>query len=100
MLSLNLTQALPNATVNARNTVRKPKTKPSFVIVNVQHSISVDEIKVEFLNNKAMNANKVTRTTSRATGQPTKLIRVITDSNKHVSAAQTWCQNRWAAIPM
>ena len=80
MLSLNLTQAFPSATVNARNTLPKPKTKPSFVIVNVHHSISVDEIKVELLNNNAMNVNnKVTRITSRATGQPTKLIRVITD---------------------
>ena len=35
-----------------------------------------------------MNINKVTRITSRATGQPTKLIRVITDSNNYVSAAQ------------
>ena len=46
MLTVNLTQAFPNATVNSRNTLPKPKTKPSFVIVNVQHSISVDEIKV------------------------------------------------------
>ena len=88
MLTVNLTQAFPNATVNARNTLPKPKTKPSFVIVNVHHSISVDEIKIELLNNNAMNVNKVTRITSRATGQPTNLIRVITDSNNHVSAAQ------------
>ena len=88
MLSLNLTQAFPNATVNARNTLSKPNTKPSFVIVNVHHSISVDEIKVELLNNNAMNVNKVTRITNRATGKPTKLIPDITDSNNHVSAAQ------------
>ena len=87
-LSLNLTQASPNATVNARNTLPKPKNKPRFVIVNVHHSIIVDELKVELLNNNAMNVNKVTRITSRATGQPTKLIRVITDSNNHVSAAK------------
>ena len=88
MLTVNLTQAFPNATVNARNTLPKPKTKSSFVIVNVHHSISEDEIKAELLNNNAMNVSKVTRITSRATGQPTKLIRVITDSNNHVSAAQ------------
>ena len=88
MLSLNPTQAFPNATVNARNMLPKPKTKPSFVIVNVHHSINVDEIKVELLNNNAMNVNKITRITSRATGQLTKLIRVITDSNNHVSSAQ------------
>ena len=90
MLSLNLTQTFPNATMNARNTLPKPKTKPSFVIVKVHHSISVDEIKVELLNNNAMNVNKVTRITSRATGQPKKLIRVINDSNNHVSAAQKY----------
>ena len=88
MLTVNLTQAFPNATVNARNTFPKPKTKPSFVIVNVHHSISEDQIKAELLNNNAMNVSKVTRITSRATGQPTKLIRVLTDSNNHVSAAQ------------
>ena len=35
-----------------------------------------------------MIVSKVTQTTSRATGQPTKLIRVITDSNNHVGTAQ------------
>ena len=65
-----------------------PKTEPSFVIVNVHHSINEDEKKAELENNNAMNVSKVTRITSRATGQPTKLIRVITDSNNHVSAAQ------------
>ena len=88
MLTVKLTQAFPNATVDVRNTLPKPKTKPTFVIVNVHHNISEDEIKAELLNNNAMNVSKITRITSRATGQPTKLIRVITDSNNHVSAAQ------------
>ena len=88
MLTVNLTQAFPNATVNARITLPKPKTKPCFVIVNVHHSISEDGIKAELLNNNAMNVSKVTRITSRATGQPTKLIRVLTGSNNHLSAAQ------------
>ena len=88
MLSLNLTQAFPNATVKATNTLPKPNTKPSFVNVNVHPNICEDEIKAELLNNNAMNFSKVTRITSRATGQPTNLIRVITDSNNHVSAAQ------------
>ena len=78
----------PNAKVNARNTLPKPKTKPSFVIVNVRHSITEDEVKEELLNNNAINATKVSRITSRATGQPTKLIRVITESNNQVNAAQ------------
>ena len=89
MLSLNLNQAFPNAKVNARNTLPKPKTKPSFVIVvNVHHSITEDEVKEELLNNNAINATEVSRITSRATGQPTKLICVITDSNNQVNAAQ------------
>ena len=88
MLSLNLNQAFPNAKMNARNTLPKPKTKPSFVIVNVHHSITEDEVKEELLNNNAMNVTKVSRITSRATGQPTKLIRVITESNNQVNAAQ------------
>ena len=28
----------------------KPKTKPSFVIINVHHSITEDEVKQELLN--------------------------------------------------
>ena len=88
MLSLNLNQAFPNAKVNARNTLPKPKTKPSFVIVNVHHSITEDEVKEELLNNNVMNVIKVSRITSRATGQPTKLISVITESNNQVNAAQ------------
>ena len=97
MLSLNLNQAFPNAKVNARNTLPKPKTKPGFVIVNVHNSITEDDLKEELLNNNAMNATKVSRITSRATGQPTKLIRVIAESNNQVN---TWCQDRLAAIPV
>ena len=48
--------------VSARNTFSNPKTKPRFVIVNV--------------------------ITSRAIGQPTKLIPVISESNSQVNAAQ------------
>ena len=88
MLSLNLNQAFPNAKMNARNTLPNPKTKPSFVIVNVRHSITEDEVKEELLTNNAINATKVSRITSRATGQPTKLTRLITESNNQVNAAQ------------
>ena len=88
MLSLNLNQAFPNAKVNAKNTHPKPKTKSSFVIVIVHWSITEDEVKEEILNNNAINVTKVSRITSRATGQPTKLIRVITESNNQVNAAQ------------
>ena len=44
-------------------------------------------MKKEPINNNAMNVIKVLRITSRATGKPTKLICVITDSSNHVTAA-------------
>ena len=72
---------------NARNTLPKANTKPSFVIVNVHHSIQENELKEELLNNSAMNVIKVLRIKSRATGKPMKLIRVITDWSNHVTAA-------------
>ena len=89
MLSLNLNQAFPNAKVIAKNTHPKLKTKPSFDIVNFHHSITEDQVKEELFNNNAMDVTKVSRIISRATGQPTKLIRVITESNNQVNAAQT-----------
>ena len=55
MLSLNLNQAFPNAKVNARNTLLIPKTKSSFVILNVHHSITEDEVKEELLINNGVN---------------------------------------------
>ena len=83
----NLQLVFPNTSVNARNTLPKAKTKPSFVIVNVHHGIQENEMKQELLNNNAMNVIKVLRITSRATGKPTKLIRLITDCSNHVTAA-------------
>ena len=65
----------------------KAKAKHSFVIANVHYSIQENEVKEELLNNNAMNAIKVLRITSRATGKPTKLIRVLTDCSNHVTAA-------------
>ena len=88
MLSLNLNQSFPNAKPNVRNTLHEPKTKPSSVIANVHHSITEDEVKEELLNNNAMNVTKATRITSQATGQPTKLIRVSTESNNQDNAAE------------
>ena len=87
MNTSNLQLVFPNTSVNARNTLPKAKTKPSFVIVNVHHSIQENEVKEELLNNNAMNVIKVLRITSRANGKPTKLIRVITDCSNHVKAA-------------
>ena len=88
MLSLNLNQGFPNAKVNARNTIPEPKTQLCFAIVNVLCSITEDEVKEYLLYNNALNVTKVSRITSRASGQPTKLIRVITESNNQVKAAQ------------
>ena len=88
MSSINLQQVFPNAIVNAINTLLKAKSKPSFVIVNVHHSIQEDEIKEELLSNSRMNVVKVSMIVSRASGKLTKLIRVTTDSTNHVSAAQ------------
>ena len=48
-------------------------------------------MKEELLNNNAMNVIKVLRITSRATGKPKKLIRVITDCSNHVTAAIKHC---------
>ena len=87
MNASNLQLVFPNTSINARNTLPKVKSKPSFVIVNIHQSIQENEVKEELLNNNAMNVIKVLRITSRATGKPTKLIRVITDSSNHVAAA-------------
>ena len=87
MNASNLQLVFPNTSVNARNTLPKAKTKPSFVIANVHHSIQEKEVKEEFLNINALNVIKVLRITSRASGKPTKLIRVMTDCSNHVTAA-------------
>ena len=82
--SNNLQPVFPNT---SENTLPKAKSKPSFVIVNVHHSVQENEVKEERLKNSAMNVIMVLRITSRATGKPTKLIRVITDCSSHVTAA-------------
>ena len=87
MNTSNLKLVFPNTSVNARNSLPKAKTKPSFVIVNVHHSLQEYEVKEEILNNNAMNVIKVLLITSRATGKPSKLIRVITDCSNQVTAA-------------
>ena len=88
MSNPNLQQVFPNANVTTRNTLPKATSKPSFVIVNVHHSIQENEIKEELLSNNGMNEVKVSGIIGRASGKPTKIIRVITDSTNHVFAAQ------------
>ena len=87
MNAANRHNVLPNISINARNTLSKPESKPSFVIVTVHHSIQENEVKEELLSNKPMNVIKVLQITSRATRKLTKLIRVITDFSNHVIAA-------------
>ena len=86
MLSLNLNQAFPDATVNAKNKLLRPKIKLSGVILIVYHSIT--EVLLKRSSENAKNVSKHSRTTSGANGSPTKLIRVITESNNNVRAAQ------------
>ena len=88
MSSINLQQVFPKAIVNARNILPETKSKTSFVIVNVHHSIQEDEMKEELLRNNGMKVAKVSKITSPASGKPTKLIRVKTVSTNLVLAAQ------------
>ena len=88
MSSKNPQQVFPNANMKTRNTMLKAKSKPSFVIVNVNHSSQENEIKEEPLGNNGMNVVKVSRTISRASGKPTEFIRVIKNSTNNVFAAQ------------
>ena len=67
------------------------KQNQVLVIVIVHHRDTEDELKEELLNNNTMNITKVSRIKSQATGQPTKLIRVITESNNQVNASQKHC---------
>ena len=88
MSNTNLQQVFLKANVNTRTTLPKAKSKPSFFVVNVHHSIHENEIKEELLSNNGMNVVKVSRIISRACGKPTKPIRVKTNSTNHVLAAQ------------
>ena len=84
MLSLNLNEAFPIVTVKAKNTLQKSKTKTTFFIANVYHSITEDEFKGEVINNIAVNFT----VQSRAIGQQTNIKDITTESNNQVSTAQ------------
>ena len=88
MSSTYLQQVFPNANVNTRRTLPKAKSRPSFVIVNVHHSIQENAIKEELLSNNGLNVVKVSGITGQANSKPTKFIRVKTDSTNHALAAQ------------
>ena len=81
-------QVFPNSNVNTKNTLPKARSKLSFVIVNVHHSIPENEIKEELLSINRMSVVKMSRIFSRASVKPTELIRVIPDSTNYVLAAQ------------
>ena len=66
---------------------KKHSDKSQFCNCKCSSEHTKNEVKEELLNNNAMNVIKVLRITSRATEKPTKLIRVITDSSNHLTAA-------------
>ena len=98
MSNTNLQQVFANANVNTRNTLPKTKSKPSFVVVIVHHSIQENKIKEELLSSNGMNVVKVSRNISRAKGKPTKLIRVITES--WFSSTKARCEDWLANLQM
>ena len=101
MLSVNLNQALPNSKENARNTLPKPNSRPSFVIANVYHSFTEDEVKEDFLNNNGRNVNKGVKN-NKLSNWPTNKINTCDYGTKQSShcSAKTWSENRLAATPM
>ena len=74
--------------INVRITLQKARSKPSFVNVNVHHSIQESELIEELSCNDGMNVVKESGIISRANGKPTKLIRVKTEPTNQVLAAQ------------
>ena len=78
-----------NNKVNAWNTISKPKTKQSFVIVNIHHIITEDETKA-VLKNNLMNVGPTNKTETRD-------YRIKQSSQ---CSSKTLRQNRLAAIPM
>ena len=101
MLSLNLNQAFPNSKENARNRLPKPKSRPSFVIANVYHSLTEDEVKEDFLNNNGRNVNKGVKN-NKLSNWPTNKNNTCDYGIKQSShcSAKTWSEKRLAATPM
>ena len=59
MSSINLQQVFPNAIVNARKTLPRAKSKSTFVVFNLHHSIQKEEIRKELLSKNGMNVVKM-----------------------------------------
>ena len=84
--SLQLDQVFPGATIHRVST----KPKPSdfcFVIANMPLNIDEDSIIAELDEKNDIKAVKAFRITSKATNQPTKLVRVITRNEMHFAKA-------------
>ena len=88
MSNISPQPVFPNSNVIARTTLPKTKSKPSFVIVNVHHSIQGCEIKQDVLSNTGINVVKVSRIISRASRKPKKRMRKRTGSPNVVLAAE------------
>ena len=84
MLSLKLNEVFPIVTVKARNILHERKTKTTFFIANVYHSITEGDLQEEVLNNNAVNFT----VQSRAIGQPTNIKDITKESNNQISTAQ------------
>lgn len=82
-----LKQIFENTNIKVRKPLPKQKTDPSFVIVNVNHGISAEDVTEELKINNNIHPKKVSRIISRATGKPTKLFRVVTSNEAQCQAA-------------
>ena len=73
-----VTAAFPSSKVRL-STMTTNDSKPSFVITNIDLDVQTDDIKTELLSQN-IDAETVHRITSRATNNPTRLVRVFTSS--------------------
>lgn len=82
----NLHVLFPNARMSVKTPISKQKEADSYVITNVSFDYTLDDIKAE-LTRCDMPPKEVSRITSRATNNQTKLIRVFTSNPTHVAKA-------------
>ena len=80
-----VTTAFPNSKVRL-STMTTNNSKPSFVITNIDLDVQTDDIKTE-LQNQHIDAETVHRITSRATNNPTRLVRVFISSEANARTA-------------
>ena len=80
-----VTAAFPNSKVRL-STMTTNNSKPSFVITNIDLDVQTDDIKTE-IQSQHIDAETVHRITSRATNNPTRLVRVFTTSEANAREA-------------